>query len=142
LAIAPLIVPTLNFLTGDRWGVFFRERHRQHAELVQRPRELVPSPHTSVCLFSGGLDSFTGAIDLLAAGENPLFVSHYWDASTSSQEMCAHRIGAVYGDMGPRHVRARIGFPDDLVVGSGPEKTTRAFVPLLLPRRARRERAR
>ena len=123
--VAPLIVRTLNFLTGDRWGVFFRERHRLHQELIVRPRELVRAPFNSVCLFSGGLDSFTGAIDLLARRENPVFVSHYWDASTSSQELCAHRIGDAYGDMAPRHVRARVGFPDDLVAGSGPEKTTR-----------------
>ena len=125
VAMSPLLIRTLNFLTGDRWGLFFRERHRQYEQLAQRPRELVRSPYTSVCLFSGGLDSFTGAIDLLANGANPIFVSHYWDASTSSQELCAHRIGAAYGDMGPRHVRARIGFPDDLVRGSGTEKTTR-----------------
>ena len=123
--LAPLIVRTLDFLTGDRWGIFFRDRHRQYAELVQRPRELVRAPLDTVCLFSGGLDSFTGAIDLLARHRNPIFVSHYWDASTSSQEVCAHRLGNAYGDLAPRHVRARIGFPDDLVVGSGPEKTTR-----------------
>ena len=123
--VAPLIVRTLNFLTGDRWAVFFRERHRNHQELIRRPRELVRAPFDSVCLFSGGLDSFTGAIDLLARRENPVFVSHYWDASTSSQELCAHRIGDAYGDLVPRHVRTRIGFPDDLVAGSGPEKTTR-----------------
>ena len=123
--IAPLIVRTLNFLTGDLWGLYFRERHRQHDQLIQRPRELVRASFDGVCLFSGGLDSFVGAIDLLAHRKNPLFVSHYWDASTSSQELCAHRIGAVYGDLGPRHVRARIGFPDDLVAGSSPEKTTR-----------------
>lgn len=123
--LVPLIVRTLDFLTGDRWGVFFRDRHRQYAALVQRPRELVRAPHDTVCLFSGGLDSFTGAIDLLALHRNPIFVSHYWDASTSSQEVCAHRLGNAYGDLAPRHVRARIGFPDELVAGSGPEKTTR-----------------
>lgn len=123
--VAPLIVRILNFLTGDRWGVFFRERHRSHQELIKRSRELVGGTFDGVCLFSGGLDSFTGAIDLLARHGNPIFVSHYWDASTSSQELCAHRIGNTYGDMAPRHVRARIGFPDDLVAGSGPEKTTR-----------------
>lgn len=123
--LTPLIVRILNFLTGDRWGVFFRERHRQHAWLIQRSRKLLRPPYDGVCLFSGGLDSFTGAIDLLARRNNPLFVSHYWDMSTSSQELCAHSIGDVYGDMGPRHVRARIGFPDDLVAGSEPEKTTR-----------------
>jgi hypothetical protein len=124
-AAMPLVKRALDFLTGDRWEVFVRERHERYRQLVTRPGDLVPPPHTSVCLFSGGLDSFTGAIDLLARGENPLFVSHYWDASTSSQEPCARVLEAVYGPMDPRHVRARVGFPDDLVRGSGPEKTTR-----------------
>src|SRR6266481_4635178 len=125
-AEAALIGKTLNFLTGDRWRVFFRERHRNHRELIVRPCVLVRPAFTSVCLFSGGLDSFTGAIDLLAAGGKPIFVSHYWDVSTSSQTLCANRIGAAYGTMELRHVRARIGFPDDLVRGSEPEKTQRA----------------
>ena len=141
-ALAPLIVRTLNFLTGDRWDVFFRDRHRQYTELVRRPRELLPSPHTSVSLFSGGLDSFIGAIDLLAAGENPLFMSHYWDASTSSQEMCAHRIGAVYGDRAP----ARPG-ACRIPQRSGSRKRARknyawAVIPVLRACRARGERTR
>lgn len=120
-----LIERTLAFLTGDRWRVFFRPRLTSLETLIDRPGELVGAPFTSVCLFSGGLDSFVGAIDLLEAGENPLFVSHYWDVSTSSQKPCAHVIGAVYGDMMPRHVRAHIGFRKDLVEDSEPEKTTR-----------------
>ena len=124
-AALPLVRRTLAFLTGDRWEIFVRERHARYRQLVTRPGDLVPTAHTSACLFSGGLDSFTGAIDILARGENPLFVSHYWDASTSSQDRCARVLEAVYGPMDPRHVRARIGFPDKLVRGSAPEKTTR-----------------
>src|SRR5258708_33177748 len=56
----PLIERTLNFLTGDRWRLFVRARHREYAELIVQPTERVTSPYTSVCLFSGGLDSFTG----------------------------------------------------------------------------------
>ena len=84
---------------------------------MKKPDELSLPTVDSVCLFSGGLDSFVGAIDLLANGAKPIFVSHYWDASTSSQKLCAQRIGSVYGDMEPRHVRAHVGFPDDLVKG-------------------------
>jgi 7-cyano-7-deazaguanine synthase in queuosine biosynthesis len=122
---ASLLERTLKFLTGDGWRLFFRQRQAGLETLIDRPGELVGAPFTSVCLFSGGLDSFVGAIDLLEAGESPLFVSHYWDVSTSSQKPCADLIGTVYGDMAPRHVRARVGFPDDLVRGSEPEKTTR-----------------
>lgn len=122
---ADLIVRMLNFLTGDRWRVFFRARHQDYRQLIDPTEELVRPPFDSVCLFSGGLDSFVGAIDLLESGANPLFISHYWDASTSSQKICAKRLGDVYGDLEPRHVRARVGFRKNLVQGSEDETTTR-----------------
>lgn len=106
----PLIERTLKFLTGDHWRLSFRQRPRGHAQLVVPRRASMHPQLTSVCLFSGGLDSFIGAIDLLAADEQPLLVSHYWENSTSSQEPCARRLAAVYGDMTSRHVRARVGF--------------------------------
>jgi len=116
----------LKFLTGDRWRVFFRERHPAYHQLTSRPRALIRQPFSSVCLFSGGLDSFVGAIDLLAAGQAPLLVSHYWDLSTSSQKLCAQRIGTVYGDMRPRHVRAHVGFDrNDFSREMDTESTTR-----------------
>ncbi len=121
---ADLIERILAFLTGDRWRLYFRPRLKAHATLVNK-KELKVASFDSVCLFSGGLDSFIGAIDLLDAGRNPLLVSHYWENSTSSQEICAQRIGAVYGDLDPRHVRARVGFANNLVKGSESETTTR-----------------
>lgn len=120
-----LLERTLRFLTGDIWRLFFRPRHKDYEDIVPEPNDLIGSQYTSVCLFSGGLDSFIGAIDLLAAKEKPIFVSHYWDISTSSQSLCAHRIGTVYGDIDKRHVRARVGFSNDLIAGAGTEKTTR-----------------
>jgi len=106
-----LLSRTLNFLTGDRWRLYFRERHKDYRTFVQRPSTLaLGARFDCVCLFSGGLDSFVGAIDLLAAKRKPLFISHYWDVSTSSQEACAARIEQSYPDRDRRHVRARIGF--------------------------------
>jgi hypothetical protein len=124
-AHATLIERMLKFLTGDMWYLSFRDRDAKYANILKKPAELALPAFDCVCLFSGGLDSFVGAVDLLAHNAKPIFVSHYWDASTSSQKLCAQRIGAVYGDLEPRHVRAHVGFPDDLVKGSSPEKTTR-----------------
>ena len=124
--VAAVIEETLKFLTGDRWRLFFRERHRRYANLVTRHRTLVKPPFSGVCLFSGGLDSFVGAVDLLEAGQTPLFVSHYWDLSTSSQALCAQRLGAIYGDLRPRHVRVRVGFDsNDFSHQMAAETTTR-----------------
>ena len=121
-----LLQRMLKFLTGDRWRVFFQPRSEGFENLVDCNGNFIKASFTSVSLFSGGLDSFVGAVDLLESGENTLFVSHYWDPSTSSQKTCAQLIGSVYGDMHPLHVRARIGFPDHLVAGSEPEMTMRA----------------
>src|SRR5690606_979876 len=76
-ALAPLVVRILNFLTGDRWRLFLRARNARNRQLIVPRRVRVAPPYSSVCLFSGGLDSFVGAIDLLAVGQRPLLVSHY-----------------------------------------------------------------
>lgn len=122
----PPIERMLRFLSGDRWRVYFRERPAAAKVLAKTPPELMKPDFDCVSLFSGGMDSFVGAIDLLAAGKKPLFMSHYWDISTSSQNICATRIGAVYGELGPRHVRARLGFANGIVDGVEQETTTRA----------------
>ena len=125
-SVGPLLARTLKFLTGDHWRLFFRERDPKYKTLIRKPRVLVRPPFTSVCLFSGGLDSFIGAIDLFATGQKAILVSHYGDVSTSSQERCAERIARVYGDMSPRHVRANVRFDkNDFTHEMGDEFTTR-----------------
>lgn len=125
-AATPLIERTLKFLTGDHWRLSFRERPHGYEAVVRARRTRLRPDLSSVCLFSGGLDSFIGAIDLLATGHHPLFVSHYWETSTSSQKPCARGIAAVYGDLTPRHVRARVGFnQNDFVREMDTEFSTR-----------------
>lgn len=120
-----LLERILTFLTGDLWRIAFRPRPKGMKELIERPAELVGSTFKSVCLFSGGLDSFVGGIDLLEEKKNPIFVSHYRDAGTSSQPACAARLGKVYGDFAPRHVRANVSFDKHDLPGLGAETTTR-----------------
>ena len=115
----------LLFLTGDFWRVSFRGRQRGMKSLIGRPGSRIGLPFDTVCLFSGGLDSFVGAIDLLERGRDPIFVSHYKDASTNSQEACAARLSKRYGDFGPRHVRANVSFDKNDLPGLGTETTTR-----------------
>lgn len=61
----------LRFLTNDRWSLRFR---RDRA--TGGPSEQL-FPADAVCLFSGGLDSLTGAIDLLEGGNRVVLVGHY-----------------------------------------------------------------
>ena len=122
---AQLIVRILRFLTGDLWRVSFRARQKGMKSIIERPAKLVGTTLDTVCLFSGGLDSFVGAIDLLEDGKNPIFVSHYKDASTKSQETCAARLSKQYGDFSPRHVRTNVSFNKNDLPGLGSETTTR-----------------
>lgn len=124
--LAPLIVTTLNFLTGDRWGVYFRPRGVLTPELAAAPTKLRTADPPTVCLFSGGLDSFIGAIDLLAAGQSPLLVSHYWDGITSThQTYCAEALKRRFQGTTFHHIRARVGFPTDIVETGAVEDTLR-----------------
>lgn len=74
----------LEFLSGDTWEIEFRKREitnkelRYKEELLSKKSEQII--YNKICMFSGGLDSFIGAIDLLNNVQNNkkvLFVSHY-----------------------------------------------------------------
>ena len=72
----------LYFLSGDSWKFSFRQREltsyeRSHYSKMQKTKMPVKD-YDQMCMFSGGLDSFIGAIDLLEdTNASTLFVSHY-----------------------------------------------------------------
>jgi 7-cyano-7-deazaguanine synthase in queuosine biosynthesis len=86
----------LSFLSGDMWQLSFRRikspyfrlptlTQRQRRRRVSTP---IVTPVTAVCLFSGGLDSLSGAIDLLAKNDHSrvCLVGHYDTAGPRSQQ--------------------------------------------------------
>lgn len=78
-----LLEKMLAFLTGDCWNFKFRKRELTEFEVNHRDRKKKQKDtiktYKRVCMFSGGMDSYIGAIDLLEdnAEGNTLFVSHY-----------------------------------------------------------------
>lgn len=82
---ASTLQKALNFLTGDRWVLAFRKS--KHYLNVVNGGDVNPGTPL-VSLFSGGLDSFIGALDLLSTGKRLCLVGHYgFDSSASiSQE--------------------------------------------------------
>ncbi|HEX3530198.1 MAG TPA: Qat anti-phage system QueC-like protein QatC [Thermoanaerobaculia bacterium] len=85
----------LGFLSGDIWRVSFVERGEVpiFAEPARRRRSrktlvLKRVAASKVCLFSGGLDSLAGAIDLLSGDDSQqvLLVGHYDLAGPASQQ--------------------------------------------------------
>ncbi|CAI2435892.1 Uncharacterised protein [Serratia proteamaculans] len=120
-----LLSNLLDFLTGDRWSLQFHERPEIEGGLVSESTKTRTINPTSVCLFSGGLDSFIGAIDLLSQGNAPLFISHYWDSITSKyQRACSDLLSGRFNqEFG--HVRARVGFRKETIEGDKGENTLR-----------------
>lgn len=78
----PVLEKMLGFLSGDNWSFVFRERNESKNEkeqFIKWTKSKRPvKDYDQLCMFSGGLDSFIGAINLLEqnAGKT-LFISHY-----------------------------------------------------------------
>lgn len=77
-----LLENMLSFLSGDSWKFIFRKRELYQFEKnnydVWKKSNSVSTDYDQLCMFSGGLDSFVGAIDLLETDKKKtLFISHY-----------------------------------------------------------------
>jgi len=82
----------LAFLTGDFWNLTFLDGGIHPGN----PKKLrSPSTASSVSLLSGGLDSLIGAIDLIAIGETPIFVSNTVRGDRDKQYTFARVLGAT-----------------------------------------------
>jgi 7-cyano-7-deazaguanine synthase in queuosine biosynthesis len=92
----------LSFLTGDRWTI--TARHDDHDPLHSVPK--VPDEVTAigevdaVCLFSGGLDSLCGVIDLLEGDPSMrlcLLSHHEGGQASTAQEVLRAELFEHYG---------------------------------------------
>lgn len=77
----PFLVKSLEFLTGDRWEICLRQREVPENWKFQ---ERTNSKVAVVSLFSGGLDSLVGAIDLLEDRKSIGLVGHHGAGITNS----------------------------------------------------------
>ena len=126
-ACSPDLQRLLNFLTGDRWTIAFKDRPAGFSAMVPaRPPRTPPPAFDRVSLFSGGLDSLIGAIDLLAAGAKPLLISHAGEGATSSaQEACWTGIIRAYPQSSAARLRMWLNVPKPLIPDVASEDTTR-----------------
>lgn len=70
---------TLRFLTGDVWNIEFRKTEEVYMECnrqVKKVNRINKEDFNAVSLFSGGLDSFCGAISLMEQGKSLCLVGH------------------------------------------------------------------
>lgn len=89
MPVVPKLETALRFLSGDDWSI-----ELLHGGLPPQ----VPFSNAStkkvalredsdcVCLFSGGLDSTIGVLDLVAKGRRPVLVSHAYNKDSTIQE--------------------------------------------------------
>ncbi len=117
----------LNFLTGDRWSVNFRARPDNFLTLApSASNDLLGSEHSSVSLFSGGLDSLIGAIDLLESGGSALLISHASEGATSdAQYKCFDAIKEHYDDSTLDRIRYWLNPEKSLFTDIASEASTR-----------------
>jgi len=124
---APTLKKSLDFLTGDRWTIGFRARPNRFATIAQAaPPSLIAPPFDSLSLFSGGLDSLIGAIDLLEDGATPLLVSHFGEGSISdAQGKLFTGLKKNYAKSSFERLRVGMTFKKGLVADVGSEDSTR-----------------
>ena len=73
-----ILSDTLSALSGDNIRFAFLPLPKGKNLTGSSTADPTPFPESdSSCLFSGGLDSFAGAVHLIQAGRRPLFASHY-----------------------------------------------------------------
>ncbi len=68
----------LNFLSGDNWSLIFVNLEENYFQIDELPLLENNKRYKHVCLFSGGLDSLIGAIDL-AQNEDNIILSSFYD---------------------------------------------------------------
>jgi hypothetical protein len=113
----PELSSILNFLTGDAWTIKLRETRVDLNFTGTWPHHWQP---TAVSFLSGGLDSLTGAIDLLEEGHRLILVSHYdYGQLATTQQSLAAALADHYGPERLHHLAVRVQF-------EGPELTLRS----------------
>lgn len=121
----------LCFLTGDGWKLHFRPGHNNIVPVT--PPFRWADPIDAVCLFSGGLDSYIGAIDLAESGNQLALIGHWESSHTKCVQSKVHPyLNAVYGDgtkllsvgLSPRKATGKQEYP--LPSQEYPEPTSRS----------------
>ena len=136
---APILETMLRFLTGDHWEVAFRARPGTFAEVSPTALPNVDAPEfDGVSLFSGGLDSLIGALEVLECRERPLFVSHRGDGAVSGPQGVLFRaLSETLAGRQPTNrplfgLRSSLSFGKDLIAGKEDSTRGRSFLFLAL----------
>jgi len=90
----------LSYLTGDIWKIEFRkteERYMQCNSNINKKNRLNKEEYNAVSLFSGGLDSFCGALELMEQGKSLCLIGHNeYPKLREKQEALSNAINIQY----------------------------------------------
>ncbi len=101
--VAPEFADLLGFLTGDQWSIEFYERR-----LGRTADAADPQRTGATSLFSGGADSFSGAV-VLGQQKPPTLVSHWAATGVGGvQSRLVQQLAALW-DAEPEHLQIRLG---------------------------------
>ncbi|KHS73937.1 DNA-binding protein [Pectobacterium brasiliense] len=92
------IEKALQFLSGDVWSFDFKKDGMKPPvpfKAVNGRRLINLDGLDCISLFSGGLDSAIGVIDLLTDGKKPLLISHSYKGDKAKQEKIAEGIKSI-----------------------------------------------
>lgn len=125
--VADPFVRMLSFLTGDHWELTLRRAPGDYGELSRADEVVHPEMGGGrAFLFSGGLDSFVGALDELKSAGKVVLVGHHradgGPTSRSQHEVFSH-IEKLYPQGSASFIRTWIDPPAGL--GRSSETTTR-----------------
>jgi len=113
---APLLQKALLFLSGDQWTIEFKRGG--HAPPMPRPRvrtKLFLDGCQSACLYSGGLDSAIGMLNLRAQGRRTVLVSHAYSHDASRQKEILRLVGGDAARLALNaHPQGHLGYGNDV----------------------------
>jgi hypothetical protein len=89
--VSPSLVKALGFLTGDRWSFEFLAGGVPAPTPMRRGRRADLGGVDCISLFSGGLDSALGVLQLVQDGARPLLVSHAYRGDDAKQRLVRSR---------------------------------------------------
>lgn len=99
-AAVPLLEEALGFLSGDLWHIEITDGGPEPPE--PKKKDLISVlDHDCVALFSGGLDSTIGALDLVAEGRRPVLVSHAYSGDKAVQTSIHARLPSRLSQFAP-----------------------------------------
>ncbi|MDT5121110.1 MAG: hypothetical protein QOC96_592 [Acidobacteriota bacterium] len=132
--LGPHLSRTLFELTGDRFDFYFVARQgkdKPDAESESRDKGVeAKSSSDCVCLFSGGLDGFAGAVNLIVQQRQPILVSHYISNIKPIQHEQVQALNKTFG-LNLEHLQFRVAPRND------EQRTKRAFATVENTQRSR-----